>query len=316
MLQYTESGISNLTVESVEYLFSYIEPNNSLIIAPGLVIDPNVIPNYINNIIFDDCTNPIDVTNHLTQINLKKFKILSGLFSHHNSEPCATVQFFPFWAVWTSFQQYSFSNREKKYKLSCLNGTPWIHRQLAYLELSNKFYFKDIVFTFKNNLNYLPSPYECKLTKDEYNRIAELPCNISFLNSDIDIGIDLSIDHPAYQETFVNLVTETTVSNITPMLSEKTFKPIAAGQLFILVASPGSIEFLRNIGIDTFDDIIDHSYDQEEDFRLRILKVVNELDRLMRLDLDKIYVDIKNRLYQNSIYFNSKEFRKQFQFNF
>jgi phosphate uptake regulator len=100
------------------------------------------------------------------------------------------------------------------------------------------------------------------------------------------------------------------------MLSEKTFKPIIAGQLFVLIASPGAIQFLRDIGIDTFDDIIDHSYDQIEDTKIRIQRAVEEVDRLVKLDLTKLYDQLRIRLIKNSVYYRSPEFRSQFKLNF
>ena len=100
------------------------------------------------------------------------------------------------------------------------------------------------------------------------------------------------------------------------MLSEKTFKPILAGQLFILLASPGAVQFLREIGIDTFDDIIDHSYDDTIDIRSRIQQIVDQVDRLERSDLNTICTSIKPRLRRNSEFLRSQEFRDQFTLNF
>jgi hypothetical protein len=100
------------------------------------------------------------------------------------------------------------------------------------------------------------------------------------------------------------------------MLSEKTFKPIVAGQLFILVAAAGAVQFLRDIGIDTFDDIIDHSYDTLVDNRLRLLAVIAQVDRLMTLDIESIYNQLKPRLQRNSEYIRSEEFRQQFSLTF
>lgn len=306
-----DQHVTMLSNVGVEHIFSFFVPDNSLLVFPDAIIKENEPHENISNVVFDCCTNPIDITKKLKEISLSKFKILTGLLLYHKNIPYDNVYFFPFWIMWMSLQQFTFSNNKKKYKLSCLNGTPWAHRKLAYLEFSNKLYFKDIIFTFKNNLSYVPLPTEINLTDKENKKIASLPPVVLFSPADND-GIDLSINHPAFQETYINVVTETTVSNIVPMLSEKTFKPIVAGQLFLLIASPNSIQFLREIGIDTFDDIIDHSYDNEINVRQRITKVFNEIDRLMLLDLESVYLKIKDRLYQNSTYFNSIEFRKQF----
>lgn len=307
MIYWVQQGqIVELDPQYIEYLFSYYVPDGSLIIPDGA---DSVDTSAFKHVIYDCATNPIT--------SIKSKHVLSGLFN----KPTGT-QFFPFWAVWMSkpwapampMPNHKFSQHPKKYKLSCLNGTPWEHRKLVYLELSNKEYFDQTVFTFAQRNDYIAN--STLLSNPELDKFTSLPQSKTFLAGDATAGIDLSINHPAYLETYINLVTETTVSASTPMLSEKTFKPIVAGQLFVLIASPGAIQFLRDIGIDTFDDVIDHSYDLEVDIRKRILLALNQIDHLVSLDLESIYNQIKPRLQRNSEYFLSQEFRDQFKLDF
>lgn len=44
-------------------------------------------------------------------------------------------------------------------------------------------------------------------------------------------------------------------------LTEKTFKPIKHGQLFFVAGGAGSLQVLRDLGYQVFDDILDNSYD-------------------------------------------------------
>lgn len=307
MIYWVQQGqIVELDPQYIEYLFSYYVPDESLIIPDGA---GSVDTSAFDYVIYDCATNPI--------APVKSKYVLSGLFN----KPTA-AQFFPFWAVWMSkpwapampMPYHTFSQHPKKYKISCLNGTPWEHRKLVYLELSNREYFNQTVFTFAQRSDYVAN--NTLLSESELDKFASLPQSKTFLASDATAGIDLSINHPAYLETYVNLVTETTVSSSTPMLSEKTFKPIVAGQLFVLVASPGAVQFLRDIGIDTFDDIIDHSYDSITDTRQRILLALDQIDYLVSLDLEMLYNQIKPRLQRNSEYFLSQEFRDQFKLDF
>ena len=73
---------------------------------------------------------------------------------------------------------------------------------------------------------------------------------------------------------------------------------------------------LQDIGIDTFDDIIDHSYDAVVDHRLRIRQAIDQISHLVSLDQKELYDRIKPRLERNSEYFRSEEFRQQFWLNF
>jgi len=310
----------------VEYLYDFYLPDNSLIVLDGATISGVNIPGYISTVIFEDASNPVDVEQHIATINLKNFSVLSGLYFYYKIKPVPpNVQFFPFWAMWMSDPRrgmfegdFCFSNQPKKYLVSCLNGTVWNHRKFVYLELKNKPYFNNMVFSFGNRLDphHITLEGEMALTITEQEEFKKLPNPVSFIDDDTTIGIDLNILHPAYQHTYINLVTETMTRESTPMLSEKTFKPIIAGQLFVLISSPNAIQFLREIGIDTFDDIIDHSYDKIVDTRQRVLAAIAEVDRLVTLDLEMVFDQIKPRLERNSIYFKSEQFRQQFKLTF
>lgn len=75
-------------------------------------------------------------------------------------------------------------------------------------------------------------------------------------------------------------------------LTEKTFKPIALEMPFILVATAGSLEYLRSYGFKTFDGIIDESYDEETDDILRLEKVTKllcDIDRLSEVEKQNIH---------------------------
>lgn len=299
MIYWVQQGqIVELTADYVEHLFSYYVPDGSLIIPDGAVpVDTALYP----YVIHDCATNPIVVN--------KSGIVLTGLF---NKPPIA--QFFPFWALYMSHRA-DVNHNPKQHKVSCLNGTPWAHRKLTYLALTKKSYFSEIVFSFGNRDGYHPLPYEEILTDLEQQEFRHLAPKVSYLSDDSTVGIDLGITHPAYS-AYVNLVTETCVNELTPMLSEKSFKPILANQLFVLIASPGAIEFLRSIGIDVFDDVIDHGYDTVQDLRLRIEQALVQIDRLVQMDLKSLFAHLKPRLEKNSSYFKSQEFRDQFKLNF
>ena len=315
--------ISELTSNFIEGLYNKYVPDNSLIVFDSIDYDIDV-PDYVSHVIFDAATNPVDIDQLLTNIKLDKFHVITGLYSWYkkqSSDP--RIKFFPFWAVWSSaphtgildMRNHRFQDCQKKYKVSCLNGSNWNHRKLTYIELSKKSYFNDIIFSFKNRPVAHDVGTGLNLNIEDNDQFSRLSPEVKFVSDDTD-GIDLTIDHAAYRETYINLVTETTISSLTPMLSEKTFKPIVAGQLFVLIAGPGAVQFLRDIGIDTFDDIIDHSYDTETDDRTRIYSAIQQIDRLISMDLADIYNQIKPRLLRNSEYLKSDEFIQQFPLTF
>lgn len=102
---------------------------------------------------------------------------------------------------------------------------------------------------------------------------------------------------PFYEKSLISIVTETNyytnfynkiVHEGTRFLSEKTFKPISHQHPFILVCVPKCLHLLREIGYKTFSPYIDESYDDELDDSLRLLKIINEVDRLSKLSQNEV----------------------------
>jgi ABC-type transporter MlaC component len=72
-------------------------------------------------------------------------------------------------------------------------------------------------------------------------------------------------------------------------LTEKALRPIACGKPFMLVATAGSLEYLRSYGFETFGDHIDESYDLETDPVARLTAVIQEMSRIAAMSsADKI----------------------------
>ena len=76
-----------------------------------------------------------------------------------------------------------------------------------------------------------------------------------------------------YDTSLINIVTETYFFNKIIHITEKTYKPIAFMQPFILVAAAGSLQHIKDMGFKTFGNFWDESYDQELDDKQRFRKI-------------------------------------------
>jgi hypothetical protein len=130
----------------------------------------------------------------------------------------------------------------------------------------------------------------------------DLPCNISD-----GFGISFQTQHPAFADTYLHIVSETTIKEKI-FLTEKTWQTIVSGQLFAVWGNCGIIRHLRDLGVDVFDDVVDHGYDQIADHRNRFECLHQELDRLAQLDWSNIYRVTESRRLTNAHRFNSGEF--------
>jgi hypothetical protein len=90
-----------------------------------------------------------------------------------------------------------------------------------------------------------------------------------------------------YEQTYINYVTENSVNQ--EFITEKTWKPIFSGQLFYILGSENIITHLKDLGIETFDDIINHSYQSEPDLNKKIDMILSDLDRLLKMNLHEIW---------------------------
>lgn len=66
-----------------------------------------------------------------------------------------------------------------------------------------------------------------------------------------------------WQQTLVSAVNEAMFTSSNVFLSEKTFRAIENFHPLVVIGQKGTLDILRQQGIDVFDDILDNSYDNE-----------------------------------------------------
>lgn len=89
----------------------------------------------------------------------------------------------------------------------------------------------------------------------------------------------------------LNVVLESSYESLTdlyldkpnvPMITEKTVKAFALGQIPLILGPQEIVAKIRHLGFDLFDDIIDTSYDSEPDPKTRIIKAVDSLEQFIK----------------------------------
>jgi hypothetical protein len=116
-----------------------------------------------------------------------------------------------------------------------------------------------------------------------------------------------------YENTNIEVVLETLFDDDRLHLTEKSLRPIACGQPFILTATHGSLEYLRSYGFKTYHSVWNEEYDQIEDPRDRLDAIIE----LMRTIADWDSPTQQSKMAQaqqiaeyNKQYFFSEEFFK------
>ena len=109
-----------------------------------------------------------------------------------------------------------------------------------------------------------------------------------------------------YNTTNFSLVAETLpyTGKEELFVTEKTFKPIELSHPFIIYGNQGTLTYLHGLGFETFDHIIDESYDREPNLRARLVAIDTVLKTL--------YQEFK----QGKILFGDAESQRRIQHNY
>jgi hypothetical protein len=166
----------------------------------------------------------------------------------------------------------------------------------SFAEFDNQVHYQNHVFSnpaFKIECQNL----ERVLTKNTYDSNASADYN----NHD-------------YQNSLIEVVLETLFDDTRNHLTEKSLRPIACGQPFILVSTPGSLEYLRSYGFQTFDGYIDETYDTIQDPVERLNAIIQEMQRINQFSANQkqqLISEIKSTVEYNQKLFFSQEFHSR-----
>jgi hypothetical protein len=245
--------------------------------------------------------NIVDALSKLTD----NFVVLSGDVKYF-IQPKDHICFFPFWYL---IQKYVYkdsttaTDHPRQYKISSLNKQNRYHRIENFVKLREKSYFNQLLFDMHYLWNDDRKEIEKRQTPQEFwnddivKKFELIMPNTVYNDNDIHYH---SIVHSAYSDSYINYVTETSTLNNTITVTEKTWKPIMAGQLGLWLSNPEAVNFLRLIGFDVFDDIMgNHLYDKETNLNKKIDMIHQVIDQLMTLDLDQIFHDTLSRRQAN-----------------
>jgi hypothetical protein len=155
-------------------------------------------------------------------------------------------------------------------------------------ELINRDLQKNCLTSFSSHddgFNYLDHKFKNSTLAVDLQGLADhFPINTYDSTASADYNND------DYSCTAIEVVLETLFDDTRLHLTEKTLRPIACGRPFMLMATYGSLQYLRDYGFRTFDGIIDETYDTITDPRKRLNAVVQEMVRISSLNSSEKYI--------------------------
>ena len=280
-------------------------------------------------ILFDTTYFPNSTEQCYSWINSLKlnhpFAYLTANFSHFDS-PDSNIIYFPFYyfQLLENPEMRTYDIRSPRpYYLQCLNLNPWLHRTINVIQLSQKPWFNKTLTSFHwlNPPNNIPptnivNHVLSNLTSEETAILNQLPLPLTInLTGEPDLHGWIYIGNAsrAHELAYIDYVTESGITE--KFVSEKIWKPFFSGQLPLCLGPCGIMKHLNTLGLDTFDDIIDHQrYDSiqgssPKDIRDKVTAILDIVDNLLVQGLDKIWTDTYERRNYNLQLVLSKEFQ-------
>jgi len=269
----------------------------------------------------------------------KTYYITSDYTYYYNKH--AWIQFFPafLWTIGSRQVDENFTNLpSRKYKttydteliknkgIMCLNRNLTWHRLYFFSLLAEQSWFDKITYSFLNKIENRLDAVCIKefLNAQESERIKSLdhllPIAVESERSVSKEQIPImwfegasSVVTPEYKDHAINLVTETSMTEGI-ILTEKSCKPFMAYQIPVIVGPVGANQFLHDIGLDMFEDIVPwRTWDSLTDHKLKMQKIVVWLGQLLSESnsaqhILSIHQQCHTRLIKNKQRFHSPEF--------
>lgn len=138
--------------------------------------------------------------------------------------------------------------------------------------------------------------------------VKKFPTDTKFLNFN-DTYSTNKMDNALYQQSFLQVVTETVFYYPVTFFSEKTSKPILNKRPFVIVGPVGSLASLRSLGFKTFSDYWNEEYDTIEDPSKRLIAIVDIIEWVCNQpieDIRSLCKDMESVLNYNFNYYTSK----------
>lgn len=209
---------------------------------------------------------------------------------------------------------------DKKFIFLCHNRRPKEHRLSILTHMKNMNLLENditdwsLTYGIHNNklgdINKFQTYVNFKNKKllNDYKEICSKP-KLSFYESDKDwfnneYNYDAwnHLELNTYQNSYINIITESHFDISDVHITEKSFKPFYYYQIPLFLASQNHIlKMKEEYDLDFFDDLIDHSYDKERNDINRLHMVLSEIDRLSKIkdEIKLYYKSNKNKFIKN-----------------
>jgi hypothetical protein len=269
-----------------------------------ILIDANnEAPTYRDNLKFQ-----IDFIIKHCNLNLEDVIIVSGAY-HQFNEPIKYSFCFCTMKKFDIFENTTHDS-EPKYHFVSLARIARHHRILATIDIIERGLEKYGNLSLGSNHDLITAQNDFLKSKifKKYKNKFPMYIDDEILDASSKLKRNMyKASNEKISHAFINFVMESAYENkknnfnvieswSVPLISEKSAKPFAWGQVPIFLNCANSLHKLRELGFDLFDDIIDHGYDSESNPMTRIKLVVDQLEKICGWSLEECIVFKKENM--------------------
>jgi hypothetical protein len=179
--------------------------------------------------------------------------------------------------------------------------------------LGRRKYHRDLIYNNidheKNIVTYMSEDESLNLAQDQnfvWPSDVLDPENIDITNTasivkvdGIIVSLSQIIPVSVYNQTAYSLVCESQHENNFSFFTEKIIKPILGRRIFLACSGRYFLKNLRSLGFQTFDSVIDESYDNEWNLEKRVEMLLQQVEYLYTVDQSEIYQQVHTVLEHN-----------------
>lgn len=194
----------------------------------------------------------------------------------------------------------------KPYFFDALLGLRRPHRDYVYNSISTNNLNDKIIVSYQNEQRFQKYAINGLLTDPDvqlpdFRNAPEKPAGsyMQVLVDDQPVPFSRILPLDVYNQSAYSIVAETEFVNQHLFFTEKTLRPIISQRLFVVFSGCGFLQQLRKIGFETFETVIDESYDAEEDDYKRWHLAMEQVMKLCSQDQSSVLSKIQDILRHN-----------------
>jgi hypothetical protein len=188
-------------------------------------------------------------------------------------------------------------NTPKPIHFDALLGNSRSHRDFVYDMIHSQNLQKQILTTYMNQGskllidNNFKTNFEWEPDIENFDSTVTRPSD-SVQYQGLTIALHNILPIQVYNRTAYSIVAETGLLNGYSFYTEKTAKPMMARRLFVMFSGYKFLQNLQNLGFQTFDNIIDESYDLIYNNNDRWAAAFEQVQRLCKMDQFEVFAKI------------------------